>query len=118
MPRLIVPIVLVLSLAPHIAVSQDLETYRKWVSDMQDAPRGPFERLRWFCNDGTVHPKPYPCEQRCGGHQHGEWSDETAELRAAGYKIANVFAGLDPAALSEQADFRDGRRAQRKPGGR
>jgi len=108
MRRANLTIVLALSLAPHVAVSQDLETYRKWVGGMREAPRGPFERLRWFCNDGTVHPpKPYPCEERGGGYQHGEWNRKTVELRAAGYKIANVFAGLDPAALSEQADFRD-----------
>jgi len=105
---MILSVVLALTLAPQIAVSQDLEAYRKWVGDMKEAPRGPFERLRWFCNDGTVHPpKPYPCKQRGGGHQHGQWSEKTLELRAAGYKIANVFAGLDPGALSKQGDFRD-----------
>jgi hypothetical protein len=108
MLRIILPVVLALSLAPQVAVSKDVDTYRKWVGDMKEAPRGPFERLRWFCNDGTVHPpKPYPCQERGGGYQHGEWSDKTIELRAAGYKIANVFAGLDPKALAEQADFRD-----------
>jgi hypothetical protein len=30
--------------------------YRQWIEDMKSAPRGPFSSLRWFCNDGTVHP--------------------------------------------------------------
>ena len=51
-------------------------TGRQWITEMKQAPRGPFRRLRWFCKDGTVHPpKPYPCAKRGGGHQHGEWSD-------------------------------------------
>src|SRR5262249_21446500 len=72
-----------------------------WIEEMKSAPRGPFERLRWFCNDGTVHPpKPYPCEQHGGGGvQHGEWTERAAALRAGGYEIANVLAAVDPNAF-------------------
>ena len=32
------------------------------VQELKEAPRGPFQRLRWFCNDGAVlPPKPYAC---------------------------------------------------------
>jgi hypothetical protein len=84
------------------------ETGRQWIAEMKQAPRGPFRRLRWFCNDGTVHPpKPYPCGERGGGHQHGEWNDKTAQLRASGYKIANLLAGVDIKKLTAEPDFLD-----------
>ncbi len=53
------------------------EVLRSWIVEMKSAPRGPFERLRWFCADGTIHPpKPYPCADRGDGIQHGEWTDQ------------------------------------------
>ncbi len=83
------------------------ETYRQWIVDMKAAPRGPFSRLRWFCADGRVMPpKPYSCGEG-GGHQHGEWSAQTEELRGQGYKIANLLAGVDATALIAQPDFLD-----------
>lgn len=72
-------------------------TYGAWVAEMKTAPRGPFKQIRWFCNDGTVHPpRPYPCAERGGGRQHGEWTDRVKRIRADGYAIANVLADIDP----------------------
>ena len=74
---------------------------------MKAAERGPFERLRWFCNDGQVlPPKPYACGT-VGGYQHGEWTAKTLELRQQGYQIANLLAGIDAQAFMAQADFND-----------
>jgi len=109
MRRLIPPLLLVLALGPQTALSKDLTTYRQWISDMKEQPRGPFSRLRWFCNDGTVlPPQPYACKEHGGGHQHGEWSERTAELRQQGYRIANLLAGVDPAQTAAQPGFGDG----------
>ncbi len=108
MRRLILPLALSLLLAAPLTQSADQNGYRQWVQEMKAAPRGPFERLRWFCNDGSVHPpKPYPCAERGGGHQHGQWSDRTSKLRDQGYKIANLYAGLDPQALVVEPGFGD-----------
>jgi len=86
--------------------SADIAKYRGWIAEMQERDRGPFSRLRWFCQDGTVWPpKPYPCEERGGGHQHGEWSRETRELRKQGYLVANILAGLDAEAWVDAPDF-------------
>ena len=82
--------------------------YRQWIQEMKSAERGPFERIRWFCNDGSVlPPKAYGCAAHGGGHQHGEWSEKTKTLRAQGYLIATLLAGSDPAKLSAQANFID-----------
>jgi len=78
--------------------STEVLKYRGWVNEMEALERGPFSRLRWFCNDGTVlPPKSYACKDHGGGYQHGEWSDKTLELRKQGYLLANVLAGLDAA---------------------
>jgi len=83
-----------------------IEKYRGWVTEMEARDRGPFSRLRWFCNDGTVWPpKPYPCADRGGGYQHGEWSRETRELRKQGYLVANILAGQDAKAWVDEPDF-------------
>ncbi len=110
-PRHIFTIVLLVTLfasATWAAVPESSGLYRQWIEEMKANPRGPFSRLRWFCNDGTLHPpKPYPCAERGGGHQHGEWSERTKKLRSKGYKVANLLAGLDAKAFVGGPDFLD-----------
>lgn len=82
--------------------------YRAWVNEMAGLERGPFSRLRWFCNDGTVlPPRSYACKDHGGGFQHGEWSDKTLELRKQGYLVANILAGQDISKLVDNPDFRN-----------
>ena len=98
------PVVSASAAAPTLAAPPE---YRQWIVDMKAAARGPFSRLRWFCKDGRITPpKPYVCGDE-GGHQHGEWSQQTKELRGKGYKIANLLAGVDANALIKQPDFVD-----------
>jgi PEP-utilising enzyme, mobile domain len=80
--------------------------YRTWVEEMKTAPRGPFKQIRWFCSDGTIHPpKPYPCAERGGGRQHGEWSQRVKQMRTQGYAIANVLADIDPAEFIDREEY-------------
>jgi hypothetical protein len=70
---------------------------RAWVQEMKQRPRGPFRRVRWFCNDGQVlPPEPYACSEFGGGFQYGEYTDKTKAIRAAGYPIANLLVRLRP----------------------
>lgn len=79
---------------------------REWIEEMKDNPRGPFKRIRWFCNDGTVHPpRPYPCEGRGGGHQHGEWSDRAKQLRENGYFIATLLTEIEADSFVRDPDY-------------
>jgi hypothetical protein len=88
--------------------SKKINEYRSWIGEMKSAERGPFSRLRWFCNDGTVlPPQPYACNDHGGGYQHGEWNAKTLELRDQGYLIANLLAGMDPNAFIKDPDFRN-----------
>lgn len=90
------------------AASADISKYRGWVSEMKGQERGPFSRLRWFCDDGVVmSPQAYACKDHGGGYQHGEWSEKTRELRQQGYLVANVLAGLDAAAWVDDPNFHD-----------
>jgi hypothetical protein len=75
----------------------DSATLRRWVAEMKEAPRGPFQHIRWFCKDGSVQlPEEYACRDRGGGVQHGEWTDRVKRLRASGYYLATVFADIQP----------------------
>lgn len=84
----------------------DISKYRAWVNEMEDQERGPFSRLRWFCNDGTIlPPRDSTCKDHGGGYQHGEWSEKILEMRRQGYLVANVLAGLDADAWVDDPDF-------------
>jgi len=73
----------------------DAQILRSWVQAMKRSPRGPFQHLRWFCNDGTIQPpEEYACRERGGGVQHGEWTQHVRTLRANGYYIANILADI------------------------
>ena len=86
--------------------STNISEYRSWIHEMQGLERGPFSRLRWFCNDGTVFPpRTYGCKDHGGGHQHGQLNEKTLELRQQGYLIANVLAGLDAGSMVDDPDF-------------
>jgi len=108
LPFFLIGILLAAALAPAQPALPDLETLRTWIQEMKQSPRGPFQRIRWFCNDGTIHPpNPYPCGDRGGGRQHGEWSDRTKILRAQGYYIANVLADIDPRDFVSQQNYEE-----------
>ncbi len=108
MRGLVTAALLMLMVAAPAAWSQTQDDYRAWILAMQDNPRGPFSRIRWFCNDGTVlPPKAYACREHGGGVQHGQWSAETVKLRERGYLVANLLAAVDTEAFLQSADVED-----------
>ncbi len=95
--RILYFIFLVLSLVAQttFATSPENPVYRSWIEAMKLAPRGPFDRIRWFCNDGQVlPPEPYACVEFGGGTQHGEWTEKTQELREHGFLVASLLADI------------------------
>ncbi len=75
------------------------------IEKMKENPRGPFERIRWFCKDGTIlPPKSYACANHGGGRQHGEWNADTIRIREAGFPIANVMVALTEDDFGESAE--------------
>jgi len=82
--------------------------YHQWIEQMKEAPRGPFSKVQWFCEDGSVHPpKAYACAKRGGGVQHGLLTENAIELRSQGYWIANLLAGIDAKEVVSSKDFMD-----------
>ncbi len=91
---------------PAEGAGAESSPHRAWIQQMKTAERGPFSRIRWFCRDGAVlPPTPSACATHDGGWQHGEWSAETTALRAKGYRVANVLAGLDAPAMVADPGF-------------
>jgi hypothetical protein len=90
------------------AEAGETATYRGWIEAMKENDRGPFARIRWFCNDGSVRPPRAPaCRDHGGGYQHGEWSDRTKTLRGEDYFVANLLAGIDVDAFLRKPDAPD-----------
>lgn len=88
--------------------ADDASRFRAWIEQMKEAPRGPFDGVQWFCNDGTeLPPKPYACQPHGGGHQHGRWSGQTRELREHGFYVGTLLAGFDAARSAQAPDFVD-----------
>jgi len=79
------------------AALPDTATLKTWIEAMKASPQGPFERIRWFCKDGTVlPPKAYACRPHGGGVQHGEWTEKAKSMREGGWPIATVYATVKP----------------------
>lgn len=71
-------------------------TVRDALAEMKLRERGPFERLRWFCADGTVlPPQPYACREHGGGRQHGEYTATATQLHELGFHVGPVLAAID-----------------------
>ncbi len=104
-------VLLLLVLKPLPQIAADLpprETMRQWIVEMKTSAKGPFTRIRWFCNDGSIlPPKAYACKNHGGGVQHGEWTERVKSLRAGGYYIANILASLDPSLITDASGYSD-----------
>ncbi|HSS66442.1 MAG TPA: PEP/pyruvate-binding domain-containing protein, partial [Gammaproteobacteria bacterium] len=86
-----------------------LREARALVAEMKGSERGPYSRLRWFCNDGTVQPPvAFACRDRGGGRQHAEYSPARRRLADLGWSVGTIFAALEWSELwqSEERQLR------------
>ncbi len=80
-------------LIPPLTPQQAAEV-KKGFEGFKTNPRGPFFRIRWFCNDGTDHPpSPPPCRDRGGGYQHASLSPEALRFAEWNIDVGTVLAG-------------------------
>ena len=87
-------VILLAAVLPSSSIAGSIADPR--IEAMKMNPRGPFSRIRWFCNDGAVlAPEAGACDAHDGGMQHGAWSESALALRDAGYRIATIYADLD-----------------------
>ncbi len=88
---------LTMDVASAAIADNQLDSYRSWVNQFKDEPKGPFKAIQWYCNDGTVlPPEAYACKEHGGGRQYGEWNDRAVAMRENGYLIANILAAINP----------------------
>jgi hypothetical protein len=89
--------------APAVsAEATSQEEMAAWVAWMKKTPKGPFDGIFWYCQDGAVlPPEPYACTSHGGGIQHGRLGERARALRAAGFLLGNVLAATDPEALAD-----------------
>lgn len=65
------------------------------VLEMIEDERGPYSRIRWYCNDGTTQPPlAYACRERGGGRQHAEYSAKRQRLASLGWSVGTIYAAL------------------------
>jgi len=78
-----------------------IENYPGWVEQFKTSNRGPFIRIRWYCEDGAVlEPGQGACAEHGGGRQHGQWNDKATRMREQGLYIANVLAAVETDSLT------------------
>jgi len=80
---------------PTQKIKQQIESYKK------DA-RGPYNRIRWFCDDGTMREPKDPCPDKIGGVQHASYKEDVIKLG----KEHHIFLG-EILANTDQAAFWD-----------
>lgn len=62
---------------------------------MRSDQRGPYSRILWYCNDGTVQPPvAFACRERGGGRQHAEYSPPRQRLADLGWSVGTIYAAL------------------------
>ncbi len=65
------------------------------MQEMSRNQRGPYSRIRWYCNDGAIlPPTAYACTERGGGQQHAEYSPQRQRLVELGWSVGTIFAAL------------------------
>ena len=79
----------------------------KLVASMKKNPRGPYERVAWFCKDGTIQPpKSYACKERGGGVQHAVLSEGAKRLGDWGIHVGTILASVEPSSLVADNHYR------------
>ncbi len=98
--RITLVFLLVLFLSGGLArAGVDIQTgqFRHWVDQFKQAPRGPFDGVNWFCEDGVIlPPKKYACREHGGGIQHGAWNPRALLMRENGYLVGNLLSAIKP----------------------
>jgi hypothetical protein len=89
---------------PVLPAPDDVVWAKDALSRLKVAERGPFERLRWFCADGTVEPpQGSPCSSRGGGVQHAEPNATALRLASMGYDVGTILQAISYDDFADEA---------------
>ena len=71
----------VLGMLPTLAQEIPSEQIKKQIEAYKKDPRGPYDRIRWFCEDGTLMEPKDPCPDEIGGGvQHASYKPAVKKL--------------------------------------
>ncbi len=91
----LVPATVVAQAYPPPLTESQASEIRAHIQAMKQDVRGPYLRIRWFCNDGTVHPPgPGVCSARGGGVQHAEFNDRAKSLAARHIHVGTILQAV------------------------
>lgn len=93
----------------EVLQAEQIEELRGAIATMKRAPRGPYLRIRWFCEDGVIlAPEPYACREHGGGRQHAEYTNDTERFGRWGFHFGTILAatGYDEFLDAGNANYR------------
>lgn len=89
---------------PELPTSEAAAEVRTAIAAMKIDERGPYQRIRWYCVDGTVHAPPgSPCRERGGGVQHAEHSQAADRLAKLGFHVGTILQATSYEDFADQA---------------
>ncbi len=120
MPRLLTTAWVVLLLAapairaaaqsfPPPLTDAEIREVTSAIEAMKADARGPYLRIRWFCNDGSVEPpQGTPCRERGGGVQYAEFNERARRLAELNFHVGTILQAVTFEDLfdSAQAHYR------------
>ncbi|TYB76712.1 phosphoenolpyruvate synthase [Bizionia gelidisalsuginis] len=85
---------------PSFTYSQELppQEVSKLITSYKNDLRGPYHRIKWFCEDGTEREPKDPCPDGIGGGiQHASFKASALQLRRANHLFfGEILGGLKP----------------------
>ena len=91
------------SFPPPLSETQ-VVAVRTALDSMKRDPRGPYFRVRWFCNDGTVlAPDPYACVEHDGGAMYAELNERARQLAQLHFHVGTVLQATANDSLFDEA---------------
>ena len=66
------------------------------VNSYKEDPRGPYYRIKWFCEDGSIRDAQNPCPDNIEGIQHASFKESALALRKSNHLyFGEILAGAD-----------------------
>ena len=66
------------------------------IKQLKNDTKGPYYRIKWFCEDGTTRAAKDPCPEGVIGHQHATYKSEVNNLASKhGVHLGNILASSD-----------------------
>ena len=90
-------IVFLLTLTNFQAQKKSVDQIKNLITEYKEDSRGPYYRIKWFCEDGTIRDSKDPCPDKIGGGiQHASFKTSVIDLRKSNdLYFADILANTD-----------------------